>query len=405
MLPDYLVIGTTEIVNTARADGYGAGAGDCGLALGCLDCPDLVRVVNNGLPYTDITTAPWYDTAVPESARVYGYTGLEVNGLDEMVWASPGGSDEAPTGVVRDFEWVILVAAADDCAMDYALGWLASALNDPVGGAGGCSGQTACMVACCPTDPSQDVIRNIFGVRTLEGPRVVQRAMTAVGAFATVSVTLRTPYPQIYREPKTWTVRPVDGTVVDVDLPAIYEDCPDPQPCTTDPDCPRPAPPAIPSVPMDDCYPAEFTAKRLLLSIPAGAVPSGLDSVLVAEVYTGATPVRNFVLRVHNNPYGVPCDRLPNLNPCRACTDLVVTYIPPGGGLSIDGRTKTETVWCGTGNNRAQDVPVVYGTPRAPFVHPVWACGGGTCIEILTDQTVGADVTVDISLVPRQEMT
>lgn len=407
MLADYLVLGGVEIVNSARAEAYATLVTECGdLNSGCFDCPDVVDVINNGEPYQGVVAdpAPWYDPAVPESARVFGIVGFEVTGLAEKVWPTPGTQTEAPTGVRRDIEWEAEVSVADECALSYAIGWLASALNDPACGGNGCGGQVACMLSCCPPDSDADVIRNLYGVRVIEGPTITETAYLGDQINATVTWTMRTDYPWIYREGQDYTVRPYNGDPVEVNLEEAYSSCTDPDPCATDPDCPTPRPPQAAPIFMDPCYPSQtFAAKQTLVSIPSGTLPSGLDTVLVVKAVTGDTPLRNLVVRVHNNRYDVPCNRLPGLNPCTACTDMVVTYVPPNGVLVIDGRTQSEMVTCGSGANAVEDVPTVYGTPYKPFVHPVWSCGGGTCLEILTDATVSPDTVITLTLQPRQE--
>lgn len=407
MLSDYLTIGGIEIVNSARAEAYGALVTECGdTASDCFDCPSMIDVINSGNPYLGVAEdpAPWYDPAVPESERLYGITGFAVTGLAEKVWPTPGTQDDAPTGIRRDFAWEIDVVVADECALSYAIGWLASALNDPACGGSGCGGQVACMLACCPPDSDADVIRNVYGVRTIEGPTVTETNYLGDQIVATVEFTLRTDYPWIYREGIEYTVRPSGGEPVEVDLEAAYAACTDPDPCATDPDCPTPRPPQAAPIFMDPCYPAQtWQGRRTLVSIPSGVLPSGLDSVLVVKAVTGDTPLRNLVVRVHNNRFDVPCDRLPTLNPCSACTDLVVTYVPPNGELVIDGRTQSEMVTCGQGDQAVQAVPVVYGNPYRPFIHPVWSCGGGTCLEILTDASVSPDTVITLTLQPRQE--
>lgn len=420
MLPDYLVIGGVEIINTARAVAYSSTVGDCGaLADSCFDCPEGTdRWLNDGEPYQGIALdpAPWFDDAIPESLGVTGIIGLTVQGISEARWAEPGGSNSSPSGAVRDIEFTVGLNAVDECSLSYGIAWLATALGKPTCGDTGCIGQSACMIACCPdiTDPdtgtaSNDPIRQLFDVVTVEGPTMdpteVFHGTTQVRAE--VEFTLRTTNTGIYRVPgRALTVEatPINGRDVTVDLPAIYEACADPPDCSVDPECVPPDLAQLPEPPVDPCYPQEpFPAKRSVLTIPSTFVPDNFDVVPVIEVQAGSSPLRNLVIRFYTNPFDATCENLPDLNPCRACSDVMVPYVPARGLLEIDGRTGRSLITCRSDEGEATHVPVVFGPMGRVAELPIIQCGSGLCIEVYTAQSVAPDAMVVIGMATRQE--
>ena len=131
---------------------------------------------------------------------------------------------------------------------------------------------------------------------------------------------------------------------------------------------------------------------------------SNLDLVPVVTIEAGETaPIRNATVRFYLNPFGVDCENLEDLNPCRACGDLTVSYIPPDGTLTIDGRLGRSWITCRTDQGLASHVPNVFGPMGGVSDIPVIACGPGICVEIITAANVPVDATARVELVPRQE--
>ena len=111
--------------------------------------------------------------------------------------------------------------------------------------------------------------------------------------------------------------------------------------------------------------------------------------------------MNNLVVRFYANPLDIPCDRLLDLNPCRACTDLTVPEVPAGGSIIMDGRTGLNTMTCVNRRGRASNIPAsVYGPPvdgaGAGYVEAI-QCGPGLCVEVYaaTGVAVGAEVVIE----------
>ncbi|MFG2404286.1 hypothetical protein ACGFR8_08080 [Streptomyces brevispora] len=191
MLEHYLVLGDTEIANSARLDAYLESVGsplDSGGACGC-ETFDAVLVGDE--PYTtpEEDGAPWYDPAVPESADFAGLMVLSVDGADENPMqrsVSQSAAGSAAFGPARVQPRTITVTAvllgATCCAVDYGLRWLAQALAGST--APGCGGDGLTLYNCCPDefeDPAPFAAahrRTMRRVALVDGPRVIARAGT-----------------------------------------------------------------------------------------------------------------------------------------------------------------------------------------------------------------------------------
>ena len=236
MLPDYLVIGGIEVISTARAAAYAA-LGECGIVTSCSLCtPAEGEWLNMGEEYRGITQdpAPWYDPAVPESASIQGIVATQVTGITSRVGASrtiTGSNAAAQRQITID----LAVIVGDECARDYAHGWLANVFSPSVCD-DACLGQDVCMLTCCPhLDPvtgeliGPDPLRYLYGVETTAGPTLQRESRTAAGLVLVYQVTLSTSNYWVWRQPpdeRTIMVRPSDGEPVTVDLLAAYEACP-----------------------------------------------------------------------------------------------------------------------------------------------------------------------------------
>lgn len=407
MLPDYLVVGGVEVISTARAQALGAEAGECGADEVCWDCSDLAAEwLNNGEPYGTVENAPWYDPAVPESRSVLGFAGLEITGMTERVGASSTAT--AAGAARREFKIRFAAFLSDECGAEYAQGWLANVFS-PSPCATACVGHELCVLACCPDvdgDTGElagpDPLRYLYDVEVVDGPTMIDRSWEDP-LWIEYEVTLSTPNVYVWRPPPTervWSIRPSDGERVTLDLPAVYEACQDDDECQLS--CPNPGFAPLPAEPLPNCYPAEpFDAHRTLVSVPSGVMPSGLDVVPVIRATAGNRPINNLVIRFYSNPLDIPCDRLLDLNPCRACTDLTVPEVPAGGSIIMDGRTGLNTITCVNRRGRTSQEPAsVYGPPvdgaGAGYVEAI-QCGPGLCVEVYaaTGVAVGAEVVIE----------
>ncbi|MEU6628478.1 hypothetical protein ABZ905_09300 [Streptomyces parvus] len=412
MIPDYMDLGCTEIINSARASVY---AELYCLLTACDPCPGLPEAINDA-PYVDPVTdlAPWYDPAVPESALFLGVMGVDAVGFSTSTRSRTPVQlvgDGAALGIARrahrELVYTVLLLVREECALPYALEWLAAALQGaPCEGA--CMGDEIGVFSCCPEGDGLRELRHLYGVGLVDGPDVTATRYYDEGVIAEVTFTLAAAVPWIYREPLAglgdW-ISMGDGELLTYDPDEVYADCLDPTPCLSDPLCPPPPLPVRAPVPVDSCYPtgdAEF--RRSVVALTPADQPEWLEAVPVLELETGGTALRRLIVRFWANPLGSDC--MDVADPCAACTDIQIPYLPPGSTLRVDGRTQTAEVTCAAGSQGSvTTAPTLYGALGQSFEWPVFSCATGLCIEILsTAATTSADARARVLLVPRSDV-
>jgi hypothetical protein len=411
VIPEYADLACGEIINSARAAAYAQGR--C-LMSACDPCPDLHTVLND-MPYVDPVTdpAPWYDPNLPESGNFLGVMGLSAAGFSaSTVSRTPVQlvGDGAALGVARragrEIAYTVLLLALDDCALSYALEWLSAALQGgPCSGA--CGGSELGVYACCPTGDGTGQLRHLYGVGLLDGPQITTATYFPDGIIAEATFTLGAD-PYIYREPldtgATWVTLST-GTPLTFDPDAVYGECLEPTPCLDDPTCPPPPLPVRAPVPVDACYPTgSATFYRSVVALSPVDQPEWLEAVPVLELETGGTALRRLIVRFWANPLGGDC--MDVADPCAACTDIQIPYLPAGSRLTVDGRTQTAEVDCPQGAlGTSTSAPTLYGPLGGSFEWPVFSCPAGLCIEILsTTASTAADARARVLLVPRSDV-
>jgi hypothetical protein len=412
VLPDYMDLAGVEIVNSARAYAYATARG---VPVRCTPCLDLAAALGDA-PYIDPVTdeAPWYDPAVPESADVLGVLGLGVAGFDtstlgrdpvELV--GDGAAIGPARRAHREIGYTVLLISAGDCALSYGLEWLSSALQGNA--CGTCTGDELCVFSCCPVEGERE-LRHVYDVGLLDGPQVTATQYLPTGVvLATVTFSLVAGTPWMYRQPLAtlvdWVPLGAGALVGPIDPDQVYQQCITAAPCAQDPLCPPPPLPPAPPVPTSPCYPTgTATFRRSLISLSPLAQPAWLETVPVLEVQAGAADMRRLLVRFWANPQGNPCEM--QTDPCGACTDINLPYLPAGSHLTVDGRVQRSVVECeqfpiGT----ATSTPTLYGPEGAVFEWPRFSCPTGLCIEVWSQADYTApDALARVLLVPRSDV-
>jgi hypothetical protein len=426
MWDGYLQLAGNEIVNTARATAYARAAG---LNLECDPCDAVAEAMGDD-PYLSLEdgTAPWYDNAVPASKGFYGVYGMDVSGFNSSpITRSPTAliGDGSALGPARrnhrEIAWTAALITAGEAEESYALEWLATALLGSQCEGRTCDGDEICTFSACPGSTpiaagdsrvlGDQEIRHLYDVGILSGPAVTERQWVGGGQFlwTTVTFTLAAAKPWIYHDPLStnvdWVALGTGELVSNVDPDQVYQECLTPQPCATDPLCPPPAMPPKPPQPVSPCYPTGLgTFRRSRIQVSPLDESAWLETVPVLEVRTGSTAMRRLLVRFWANPQNNPCGSF--LDPCNACADINVGYVPPGSTLRVDGRVQRSVVECpqfpiGT----ATSTPTIYGAEGANFSWPTFPCPSGLCIEVWSrSDTTAADATARVLLVPRADV-
>lgn len=425
MWDGYLQLAGNEIVNTARATAYARAAG---LNVECPPCDAIAEAIGDDAYYSvEDGTAPWYDIAVPASRGVYGVFGMDVSGFNSStITRSPTAliGDGSALGPARrnhrEVAWTAALITDGEAEESYALEWLSTALLGSQCEGSTCDGDEICVFSACPGttkilpgDTSvlgDQEIRHLYDVGVLSGPAVTERTWVGGGRFlwTTVTFTLAAAKPWIYHDPLStnvdWVALGSGEIVSNTDPDQVYQQCLTPKPCATDPLCPTPPLPPRPPQPLSPCYPSGLgTFRRSRITVNPLDESSWLESVPVLEVRTGATAMRRLLVRFWANPQGNPCGSYSD--PCNACTDINVGYVPSGSTLRVDGRVQRSVVECprfpiGT----ATSTPTIYGIKGANFTWPTFPCPTGLCIEVWSQSTTtAADALARVLLVPRAD--
>lgn len=439
MWDGYLDLAGTEIINSVRAAAY---ARHAGLAVECFDCDQLYLALADE-PYEapHLDTAPWFDTSRAESGQFLGVMGMSVAGVSASTYTrtpvplvGDGSAVGASRRAHREMAFTVSLIARGERGLSYGIEWLAAALQGAAcGTTGQCDGAEACMFSACPTespgaldcagnsgtvpvDPEDDLsalgvaeLRHFYDVALLEGPVLGEvRHLSGGFLWADATFTLVAGKPWIFHEPvqtfTDWVPLGTQPIVGPLDPDAVYAQCVDPVPCLDDPTCPTPMMPPRPPIPPDPCYTGGTALfRRALIEIDPVSPPDWLEMVPVIEVSTGSSEMRRLIIRFWTNNANQPCSTLDN--PCDACLDLSLNYLPMGALLTIDGRIQRASVGCPQGEQGfVQSTPYIFGRGGRTFTWPVFACPTGLCVEVLSQATAtAANAQVRVRMVPRSD--
>lgn len=424
MFEGYLAFAGNELVNNSRAATYAAALGITSVS--CRGCDGLHRALYD-TAYTspDMDDAPWFDPTVPESKNFAGLLGLEVVGLSKSV-AARGLVPLTERGAAlhpirrphREIQVRALMLAASRAALSYGTSWLASALRGGVC-APGCSGDDLCFFTDCPPcpplpddpnvpDPCGDLatayLRTLRNVGLLDMSELANIRKVSGGWLGEIVFTLAAGDPMIYREPTLMVTGPYPGYVQpnysDTGLPA---DCFESADCLLDESCPAPPAPVLPPLPVEACWPSgAFTAARVVMPVPTDRVPIWAEKVPLIYIKSGGLKLERLTIRWYGNPTGRDCTT--GLDPCSACAEVNVAFVPANSTLTIDGRSEVAYVDCPGGPGLTTAEPALYARGGAPFVWPVFGCDVGMCVEIIAKaDTIAADAQFDIYYVVRED--
>lgn len=439
----FLSYAGVELVNTARTQAYSTVPIQC-------SCPWLAAALGDD-DYTspDQDQAEWFDPAAPESKDFHGLVGLAFTGADNATrtrqWTellTSGGVPGAERHASREIEVKALAVAASNAGLSYGLSWLSAALS---GSAclDGCEGDRLCVLTECPAPPEPDAtvcapdgdagptpppgggewnpqqagdaaLRELFDVACIDGPLVQNTRHLAGGVVAEVVFTLKAGVPWWHRTPVpvaalTWGTLP-DTTYTDTlpnyDPIRVLDDCPTD---TATGDCldenPYCALPPFPTEPIlelpDPCYPTSvFTAQRAVNTIQSYSNPEWLTKVPIVTVRSGSLPLHRLTLRWYDNPLQQLCDAS-SVEPCQACSEITMPWMPRSSVLTLDGRTQSATLDCPGGATTAPE-SALYGPRGGLYRWPEFPCATSMCLEIVVDATgVARDFSVEVEMVTR----
>ncbi|MBA8827910.1 hypothetical protein FHX42_005317 [Saccharopolyspora lacisalsi] len=380
------------------------------------------------------------------------FTGAS-SGTAERQWTellSDGGVAGALRRGSRELECRVMLLAANAEALSWGKAWLASTLRGSHCQTG-CSGDQLCVYAACPEprmvpdpdapDPSPEdcsgagglmpepgwtpvsggdrVQRTLFDVSLIEGPTLEQERQVTGGWTAEMTFTLKAGSPHFYRIPEL-VYSAQDGPPPYRDVLDNYDImasamCPAPVDCMdSSPYCgPGSSPwgdepfpgsdPNNPGVLLDPCFPtAPFRAQRGVLPVPRGLTPGWLEKVPIITVHSGSQELRRVTVRFYTNPQGLPPG--PELDPCQACTEVTIPWIPARTIITLDGRTRDVLVNCDDAGQTTTSA-TLYGPRGDEFSWPVFECATPLFVEVLALQaSISPDMWYTLEFAARQDV-
>lgn len=424
MFHGYLAMAGNEIVNNLRSATYATALGIT--HVNCGPCDGLARALYD-MPYTspDMDDAPWYDPVVVESKSFAGFYGLEITGLSKSVGSrglvpltERGAALHPLRRTHREIQVRVLAMAKTEAALSYGFSWLASVLRGNICAAG-CFGDELCFFTACPPcpplsadpldpDPCGDLATQYWrqlhnvGLLAMEEPTDVRKV--SGGWLGQVTFTLAAGDPFIYRDPVLMATGPQPSQLLpnyfDTGVPPTCFENVD---CLRSTDCPPPPAPVLPPAPVDPCFPTgPFTAGRVVMALPQDRVPVWMEKVPLIHIRSGGKKLERLTVRWYGNPTARECGS--DLDPCAACAEVNIAFVPANSTLTIDGRRETATVDCPGGPGLATAEPALYGRGGSPFVWPLFNCGDGMCLEVIAKaDTIAADAVIEIHYVVRED--
>lgn len=207
----YFSFGGNEIVNNERAAGYSRSA-ECPLPqlrAVCAALPDALG--DPSYNAQQMETAPWFDSAVPESSRFYGLYALEVKDMNtstRSVALAEGIDDGGVLGRSRKGPKAVrvkamLVAKGQD-ALDYGHAWLNSALDPNACGqhGSGCGTSDLRFFSSCP--PERQMVSYYTDWTAQQTNLLTNPSGEAAGSAVVVRTNLN-PNPRMYPAVTSWS--------------------------------------------------------------------------------------------------------------------------------------------------------------------------------------------------------
>src|ERR1044072_4534225 len=424
----YLTFDGPDIANGQRTEAYVGTHNDWFTPL--WDKNDLHEVLETLGPYTDPVSdaVSWYDPEVPASKDFWGFYPSDFVGFENSSrtsQATENAADGGSPGRLRHATHAVVCSGAllgaTAEAVDYGMTWLRRALIGHLGSKTPTTkqalGVTVGYFAAEPIiDPAIDssgggtfdrLARYLHRAVVNNGPTALFSGEMSCGAHVTTvqfTIVAGSPFEfgiergvlQDWNSASDpWVPGVPNGTISG---PSGYTDVE----CGTDqwapifdPECPALiVPPPPPSIPLG-CWEAPESWDRKPVTIPAEVVPLWGQVVPIVPFFA-SSEMRNVRVRFYEDPDETAT---PDDNPCDFIGDFVLSYIPAGGTMILDGTTEDVYVITSSGFKRRPH-SLVFRTDDTPFEWPSLT-GGQGYILVLDVADGGTFPVVDLSLTSR----
>lgn len=404
MYEGYLAVNEVEILNAQRAEKYIS----TGLPHLQIDCETVgLDVALGDAPYTDPATdsAPWYTPHNPRSADFLGLMPNKITGGSdasrEIVSTEKigdGAAHSSPRHASKEIRVTATAFSITEEGLSIGLAWLRHVLTEKDCSAvfgEGCTGRDMNMFTALPVIGAPSVLslrRTFYSVEVIDGPLVIENLAPKVGHAKRVEF--------IFRAGKPWAFSPENVIVSGADLSTGFSHTDVVADCSTaanpysefiddpfftavvkPPSAPVMKPPNILKI---------TSWRRTIVSIPENLVQQwgGLTPVVRVKATAAVQQVR---LRFWD-AQGL------NSGPCDYEGEFLISYIPAGATMTIDGIRDSITVTLASGKT----VPgshLVYGSDGLPFTWPDMVCHDAYFLiaDMMPGQT-GITFDLDLSI-------
>lgn len=419
----------TEIINSERLEKYADGE-PWFRALPELDTRGVLgRVLDETYSTPQADNAPWYDEDAPESARFYGLYPLNITGVEASTRLSSPFESTTDGGVpgrvrhgIRSVVFQVALMGGDQEAVSYGMAWLRRALLGAMN-----SRSLTTQIAegltldyldskpdldpdlgHAPIERAEALSRHLYSVTFSGGPTDPQKRTTSCGSviwITTFTATVGNPFeygdgqsiftgvplaPEYAAGVETGQGAGIQN-YTEVDCSVRF-----PNPIYDPLNPPFTQPPQPASIPLGG-FTVPAVWKRYRNSIPASEVPEWGQVVPTIDLYT-TVEQRGIRFRFYQDIDG---DFDVTDDPCNYVGDMVVSYVPAGATLRIDGVRERIVIATSQGLIRRADT-LVFGTNAKPFQWP--SITAGVSWVMCTDFADSPPVTrpsISLTLTPR----
>ncbi|MEU1815128.1 hypothetical protein ABZ543_08015 [Streptomyces roseifaciens] len=371
-----------------------------------------------------------------------------------------GGSIGPARVLPRTMVFTGILLAATCCGVDYGLHWLTEVLQGCAGAScdGDCMTLYNCcppeeMTPECFADEHRRSVRRVVLV---DGPNVVARSGTgctagecSIGAdILTVEFTLVAATPWLWSDPVpvaeflplainsgdecvTWCINgtvngatcvqtqdfcgltssvsmpvsngpcsltwPVDDENPCEDQTCRFLPCEDVSETCADTRCAPPTPPSV-TVP-DTCFCLPLAVERTCCEMDLTDFPAWSADAPIITIRSGGTELRNITVTFYErtaNHENLSCAEIAEKERCNPHSVYVITFVPAGGAVTIDGQIQRAIVECG---GVCESSPDVYGADGAPISWAMFGCASYCiCVEVDVMNSPSPDSLITISM-------
>jgi hypothetical protein len=229
----------------------------------------------------------------------------------------------------------------------------------------------------------QKYARQLRAVTCIAGPTTIEEYEPSTGAMERVEFSFSADVPHVYGLPRE--VVSVLGTQITKNmhdseaylLTKMMPVCTVPkQPALImDPDCPAVPLPPRSNVSVSSCAADPDYYKSYALAIPDSAIPLWSEAVPIMTIRTDAKAARKVLVRFVPRPFDSQIAS--DLDPCSACGEFVIDYIPPYSTFTLNGME--ERAYITQKGNKVTDAGHLLSgmTTTTLFQWPVLTCGTG----------------------------